>query len=56
MPSITRTGPMVLPTAARRHGVRAVIRRHPTAVIGAIILALMVAMAIFAPLLWTIDP
>jgi peptide/nickel transport system permease protein len=41
---------------ARRHGVWASIRRHPTIVIGATLLALMALMAIFAPYLGTVDP
>jgi peptide/nickel transport system permease protein len=35
---------------------REAFRRHPTAIIGAVILILMVAIAIFAPWLGTIDP
>ena len=31
-------------------------RRHPTAVIGGVLLALIVAAAVFAPWLWTVDP
>jgi len=41
---------------ARRHPVRAYVRRHPTIVIGAVLLALIAAMAIFAPYLGTVDP
>jgi peptide/nickel transport system permease protein len=36
--------------------VRTYIRRHPTIVVGGAILALMVAMAVFAPYLGTVDP
>ncbi|MGE0311877.1 MAG: ABC transporter permease [Lautropia sp.] len=36
--------------------IRDTLRRHPTALIGAAILALMVAMALFAPWLGTVDP
>ncbi|HET7153980.1 MAG TPA: hypothetical protein VFI87_01300, partial [Hyphomicrobiaceae bacterium] len=32
------------------------LRRHPTAIIGAIVLLLLIGMAIFAPFLGTIDP
>ena len=39
-----------------RGWVRTYIRRHPTIVIGGGLLALMVAMAIFAPYLGTADP
>ena len=35
---------------------RDAFRRHPTALIGGVILILMVGIAIFAPWLWTIDP
>jgi peptide/nickel transport system permease protein len=47
----------VLPAAPVARGkVRTYIRRHPTIVVGGAILALMVAMAIFAPYLGTVDP
>jgi peptide/nickel transport system permease protein len=47
----------VVPAApAARGPVRTYIRRHPTIVVGGAILALMVAMAIFAPYLGTADP
>ena len=42
--------------SARRRGVWAYIRRHPTIVIGATLLGLMALMAIFAPYLGTVDP
>jgi peptide/nickel transport system permease protein len=32
------------------------LRRHPTAIIGAVVLALLVLMAALAPFLWTVDP
>jgi peptide/nickel transport system permease protein len=35
---------------------RDVVRRHPTVIVGSAILALMVAMAVFAPYLGTVDP
>ncbi|HEX3538067.1 MAG TPA: ABC transporter permease [Stellaceae bacterium] len=41
--------------ASRRRG-RDYIRRHPTIVVGAVLLLLMVAMAVFAPWLGTVDP
>jgi peptide/nickel transport system permease protein len=34
----------------------AYVRRHPTIIVGVGLLALMVAMAIFAPYLGTVDP
>jgi peptide/nickel transport system permease protein len=40
----------------RKGGVHAYIRRHPTIVIGAGLLGLMVLMAVFAPYLGTVDP
>ena len=41
---------------ARRRGVWAYIRRHPTIVIGSTLLGLMALMAVFAPYLATVDP
>src|SRR5256885_9301060 len=35
---------------------RDAFRRHPTALIGGVVLVFLVAIAIFAPLLWTIGP
>jgi peptide/nickel transport system permease protein len=40
----------------RRSGAWAYTRRHPTIVVGGVLLALMVAMAVFAPYLGTVDP
>ena len=40
----------------RRRGARIYIRRHPTIVIGGILIGLMVLMAVFAPYLGTVDP
>src|SRR5438477_4897445 len=40
----------------RRGRLHDVFRRHPTAMAGAILLALLVLMAIFAPWLGTVDP
>src|SRR2546423_4829111 len=42
--------------ALRRGGLRTYFRRHPTMVIGAVLLSLMALMAIFAPYLGTVDP
>src|ERR1700751_1941152 len=49
---------LALPEApgARRRGVWAYIRRHPTIFIGGVLLSLMALMAIFAPYLGTVDP
>lgn len=41
---------------ARRGRFADALRRHPTAIAGAILLALVVLMAILAPLLFTVDP
>src|ERR1700726_1556768 len=43
-------------TSARRRGLRDYVRRHPTIVIGAILLSLMASLAVFAPYLGTVDP
>src|SRR5215472_9818533 len=40
----------------RKGGLRTYVRRHPTMVVGAVLLGLMVLMAIFAPYLGTVDP
>jgi peptide/nickel transport system permease protein len=54
--TVVPTG-IVLPVVpARRGRVATYIRRHPTIVIGGGILGLMVAIAIFAPFLGTVDP
>ena len=42
--------------ASPRMAWRDVVRRHPTVVVGSALLALMVAMAVFAPYLGTVDP
>src|SRR6266403_1768228 len=42
--------------ALRRGGLRTYFRRHPTIVIGGVLLSLMALMAIFAPYLCTVDP
>src|SRR5438874_2806432 len=44
------------PAPARESGTRRYIRRHPTIVVGSVLLLLMTAMAVFAPYLGTIDP
>jgi peptide/nickel transport system permease protein len=46
---------LAAPTELRR-GARTYIRRHPTIVIGGILIGLMVLMAVFAPYLGTVDP
>jgi peptide/nickel transport system permease protein len=47
---------IAVPAAVPRRRWRSAVRRHPTIVIGAALLALMAAMAIFAPYLGTVDP
>src|ERR1043165_8964017 len=42
--------------APRRRIFRDLLRRHPTALLGAVILVLMALMAVFAPYLGTVDP
>src|SRR6266436_6502138 len=44
------------PAPAREGGTRRYVRRHPTIVVGSVLLLLMTAMAVFAPYLGTIDP
>ncbi|WP_145136418.1 ABC transporter permease [Roseomonas gilardii] len=48
--------PDVMPDAKVRQGVLGFIRRQPTIALGGFLLALLVAAAIFAPYLWTVDP
>ena len=48
--------PEVLPPVVRRGVVWGFLRRHPTAALGAAILTMMVAIAVFAPFLGTVDP
>src|SRR5437588_11345140 len=49
---------IALPRASptRAHRIRRYIRRHPTIVAGGALLSLMIAMAVFAPWLGTVDP
>jgi peptide/nickel transport system permease protein len=42
--------------AARENSARRYVRRHPTIVVGGVLLLLMIAMAVFAPWLGTVDP
>jgi len=42
--------------ARRKDGLRTYIRRHPTIIAGALLLAIMALLAIFAPYLGTVDP
>jgi peptide/nickel transport system permease protein len=41
---------------ARRSFVVDALRRHPTAIAGAALLLLLIALAVLAPFLWTVDP
>jgi peptide/nickel transport system permease protein len=47
---------LVAAPTARPRGARTYIRRHPTIVIGGILIGLMALMALFAPYLGTVDP
>src|SRR5207302_9868939 len=48
---------LALPAApARRNPVWRYVRRHPTIIVGGVLLLLMTAMAVFAPFLATVDP
>src|SRR5712671_1482304 len=44
------------PTAAWRQRVWRYIRRHPTIIVGGVLLLIMLVMAVFAPYLNTVDP
>jgi peptide/nickel transport system permease protein len=48
--------PDVLPAIRSRHGVTGFLRRYPAIAVGGALLALLVLIAIFAPVLWTVDP
>jgi peptide/nickel transport system permease protein len=48
--------PDVLPAVKSRRGFFGLIRRYPTLAFGAAILLIMVFIAVFAPMLWTVDP
>ncbi len=48
--------PDVLPPVKRRGRLGTLFRRYPTMVIGGALLALMLFVAIAAPILWTVDP
>jgi peptide/nickel transport system permease protein len=47
---------MVAAATVRRGRFADALRRHPTAIAGAFLLAVVVLMAVFAPLLFTVDP
>lgn len=48
--------PDIMPPVKARRGFRGFLYRNPSIAIGGAIVLLMVLMAIFAPLLWTVDP
>ncbi len=52
----TSTAEIIRPVPALRGRVREIVRRHPTVVIGALLLLAMIAMAVLAPYIGTIDP
>ena len=47
---------LTVPVPARQSRLWRHVRRHPTIVIGGVLLAIMLAMAVFAPWLGTVDP
>jgi peptide/nickel transport system permease protein len=49
-------GDLSVPVPARQSRLWRYARRHPTIVIGGVLLAIMLAMAVFAPWLGTVDP
>jgi peptide/nickel transport system permease protein len=48
--------PDVLPPVKQRGRVGGFVNRHPTIVLGGVLVGVMIFIAIFAPLLWTVDP
>jgi peptide/nickel transport system permease protein len=52
----TAAADIVRPVPAMRGRVRETLRRHPTVVIGSLLLLAMIAMAVLAPYIGTIDP
>jgi peptide/nickel transport system permease protein len=54
--AIARDLPDILPPVKTRRGVIGFVWRHPTIAAGMVILAIMVLIAVFAPLLGTVDP
>src|SRR3569832_2386465 len=48
--------PAPAPTTGWRHRTWRYIRRHPTMIVGGVLLLVMAAMAVFAPYLATVDP
>jgi peptide/nickel transport system permease protein len=52
----TSAADIVQPVPAMRGRVRETLRRHPTVIIGSLLLLAMIAMAVFAPYIGTIDP
>ncbi len=46
----------ILPPVKPRQGLIGFVRRNPTMAIGGFLLLLMIGVAVFAPLLWTVDP
>ena len=49
-------GDVSVPVPQRQSRLWRHVRRHPTIVIGGVLLTLMLAMAVFAPWLGTVDP
>ncbi|WP_135466225.1 ABC transporter permease [Crenalkalicoccus roseus] len=57
-PPVAAAPPMpdVLPPVKPRRGLVGFVYRHPTMAIGGFLLLVMIFIAVFAPLLWTVDP
>ncbi|WP_421992845.1 ABC transporter permease [Roseococcus sp.] len=54
--AVAPTQPDILSNVKPRRGVIGFLRRYPTIAIGGGLLIVMLSIAIFAPLLWTVDP
>lgn len=56
VPAAAPQMPDILPDRRARKGFFGYLYRHPTIAIGGVLLLIMVAIAVFAPFLWTKDP
>ena len=54
--SAVAIGSVATPVASTAQFVRDALRRHPTAIAGGVVLLVMIAVAVFAPWLGTVDP
>jgi peptide/nickel transport system permease protein len=55
-PAAAPVMPDILPNRRARKGFVGYVRRHPTIALGGFLLILLIAVAVFAPFLWTKDP